>query len=187
MTSQEPEGEPADDVSPRRRSATEDGPGERKLAAPIDPYADPYDGAGPYTVPAKADPERAEPEGAEREGAEGPYGPFDGTIIVNEPYRSGRPLRGEQERLDQYRKEQDDESLPKPPPGVVGYYPHEQKVPSHPTDSVRQFSSFGGGPPRRRRSDWPVLVFALVVTAAVTAGCCLAGFALFTTWRPFGS
>ena len=70
---------------------------------------------------------------------------------------------------------------------MIGYYPHEQKVPSHPTDSVRQFSSFGGTPPRKRRSDWPVLVFALVVTAAVSAGCCLAGFALFTTWRPFGS
>jgi hypothetical protein len=182
MTSEEPAGDPADDVSARRRSATEEGPAERKLAEPIDPYADPYDGAGPYTVPAKADPEHAEPE-----GPEGPYGPFDGTIIVNEPYQSGRHLRTEQERLEQYRKEQDDESLPKPPPGVVGYYPHEQKVPSHPTDSVRQFSSFGGTPPRRRRSDWPVLVFALVVTAAVTAGCCLAGFALFTTWRPFGA
>jgi hypothetical protein len=178
-----PNEEPADDVSPRRRPATEEDPGERaRPAIPIDPYADPYDGAGPYTVPAAA-----EPGGPEPQGPEGPYGPYDGTLIINEPYRSGEPLRTEQERLDQYRREQDAESLPKPPPGVMGYYPHEQKVPSHPTDTVRQFSSFGGSPPRRRRSDWPVLVFALVVTVAVTAGCCLAGFAMFTAWRPFGS
>jgi hypothetical protein len=32
---------------------------------------------------------------------------------------------------------------------------------------------------RRRRSDWPVLVFALVVATIVMAGCCLAGFAVY--------
>jgi hypothetical protein len=32
---------------------------------------------------------------------------------------------------------------------------------------------------RRRRSDWPVLVFALIVATIVMAGCCLAGFAVY--------
>jgi hypothetical protein len=32
---------------------------------------------------------------------------------------------------------------------------------------------------RRRRSDWPVLVFALVVSTIVMAGFCIAGFALY--------
>lgn len=32
---------------------------------------------------------------------------------------------------------------------------------------------------RRRRSDWPVLVFALVVATIVMAGFCLAGFAVY--------
>jgi hypothetical protein len=31
-----------------------------------------------------------------------------------------------------------------------------------------------------------VLVFALVVAAVVTMGCCLAGFATFSAWNPFG-
>jgi acyl dehydratase len=34
---------------------------------------------------------------------------------------------------------------------------------------------------RRRRSDWPVLLIALIVAALVMAGCCIAGFALYTT------
>jgi hypothetical protein len=32
---------------------------------------------------------------------------------------------------------------------------------------------------RRPRSDWPVLVVALVVAAIVLAACCIAGYALF--------
>jgi hypothetical protein len=34
---------------------------------------------------------------------------------------------------------------------------------------------------RRRRADWPVLVIALVVAGLVMAGCCVAGFALYST------
>ena len=34
--------------------------------------------------------------------------------------------------------------------------------------------------PRRRRSDWPVLVVAMIISALVMAGCCIAGFALYT-------
>jgi hypothetical protein len=33
--------------------------------------------------------------------------------------------------------------------------------------------------PRRRRNDWPILVFALVVSVIVMAGCCFAGFAFY--------
>jgi hypothetical protein len=184
-------GQSADAGSPRDPNAAtgeadaareaQTGKTRQAIGKPIDPYADPFDGAGPYAVPTETDGQHPEAE----ESPEGPYGPLDGTLIINEPYRSGRPLRTEQERLDQYRHEQDEEALPKPGPGVIGYYPAEQKIPSHPTDSVRQFSSFGGSPPRKRRSDWPVLVFALVVATAVTAGCCLAGFGLFSTWNPF--
>jgi hypothetical protein len=32
---------------------------------------------------------------------------------------------------------------------------------------------------RRRKSDWPVLVFALIVATVVMAGFCLAGFAVY--------
>ena len=34
---------------------------------------------------------------------------------------------------------------------------------------------------RRRRSDWPILLIALIVAGLVMAGCCVAGFALYTT------
>jgi hypothetical protein len=34
---------------------------------------------------------------------------------------------------------------------------------------------------RRRRSDWVVLLFALIVSGLVMAVCCIAGFALYTT------
>jgi len=32
---------------------------------------------------------------------------------------------------------------------------------------------------RRRRSDWPILVFALIVATLVMAACCIAGFAVY--------
>lgn len=35
--------------------------------------------------------------------------------------------------------------------------------------------------PWRRRRDWPALVIALVVSAIVFVGCCIAGFALYST------
>jgi len=34
--------------------------------------------------------------------------------------------------------------------------------------------------PRRRRSDWPVLLVAMIISALVMAGCCIAGFALYS-------
>jgi hypothetical protein len=35
--------------------------------------------------------------------------------------------------------------------------------------------------PRRRRKDWPVLMLALVISALVFVGCCIAGFAMYST------
>ena len=34
--------------------------------------------------------------------------------------------------------------------------------------------------PRRRRSDWPVLAVALVISSLIMGACCIAGFALYT-------
>jgi hypothetical protein len=34
---------------------------------------------------------------------------------------------------------------------------------------------------RRRRKDWPVLMLALVISALVFVGCCIAGFAMYST------
>ena len=38
--------------------------------------------------------------------------------------------------------------------------------------------------PRKRRSDWPVLVFALVIAGVALAVCCIAGFALYASRVP---
>ena len=89
------------------------------------------------------------------------------------------------QRNAEYVAAQASESPPKPGPTVTGRYKAEVPPLTMPPDPIRPYQS--GFKKRKRRSDWPVLVFALVVTVAVTAGCCLAGFALFTAWRPFGS
>jgi hypothetical protein len=46
-----------------------------------------------------------------------------------------------------------------------------------PPDAFRPYVA----PPvtRRRRSDWPVLVFALVLATVIMAGVCIAGFAVY--------
>ena len=138
--------------------------GPRTFGPPVDPYADPLSGAGPFK----------EPEAGS-----------DDKVVAGEVYHATEPPASEMQRMRQYRKEQDDEAPPKPPPQAVGKYPWEAKIPTHPADTVRQFSSLGGAKPRRRRSDWPVLTFALVVAAVVGALCCLGGFALFSSWHPF--
>jgi hypothetical protein len=50
---------------------------------------------------------------------------------------------------------------------------------SRPHDPVVPFVA----PPvsRRRRSDWPVLVVALIISAIVLAGCCIAGYAVYAS------
>lgn len=59
-----------------------------------------------------------------------------------------------------------------------------QLPPTRPLDPIQPYM-----PPRvsrRRRSDWPVLVFALVIACLFMAGCCVAGFALYSGYgNPF--
>lgn len=49
--------------------------------------------------------------------------------------------------------------------------------PMKPPDAINPF--LVGPVRRRRRSDWLVLVFALVVSSLIMAGCCIAGFAVY--------
>jgi hypothetical protein len=70
-----------------------------------------------------------------------------------------------------------------PPVFTSGRYQFADRPPSvHPPDPVVPFVA----PPvsRRRRSDWPVLVVALVVSSLVLAGCCIAGYVLYASKGP---
>jgi len=71
----------------------------------------------------------------------------------------------------------------KPPDDVIGRYKLSTPPITSPTDPVSPF--IRGRVPRKRRSDWPVFVFALVASSVVMAVCCIAGFALFTRSNPF--
>lgn len=73
------------------------------------------------------------------------------------------------------------EEVPPPPDRAVGWYHFDAPRVNHPPDPVTPFIA----PPRKRRRDWPVLVFALVIAALALAVCCLAGFALFASRAPF--
>ena len=53
------------------------------------------------------------------------------------------------------------------------------RPPTRPTDPIRPF--IGRALPRRRRSDWGVLIFALIVSGLLLAACCAAGFAFYST------
>jgi hypothetical protein len=72
----------------------------------------------------------------------------------------------------------------KPPDDAIGWYKLSVPPITSPTDPVSPF--IRGRVPRKRRSDWPVFVFALVASSVVMAICCIAGFALFTRSNPFG-
>jgi hypothetical protein len=57
-------------------------------------------------------------------------------------------------------------------------------TPQRPLDPVGPYTP----PPvaRRRRSDWSVMMFAMVITSIVMVGCCLAGFAIYSAYgNPF--
>ncbi len=59
-----------------------------------------------------------------------------------------------------------------------------QRQPTRPPDPIHTYMP----PPvaRRRRSDWAVLIFALVVASIVMVGCCVAGFGLYSGYgAPF--
>lgn len=65
-----------------------------------------------------------------------------------------------------------------PAPGPVGYTAGRGQVP--PARSHEAFKPYvAPRVTRRRRSDWPVLVFALIVATLVMAACCIAGFAVY--------
>ncbi len=187
MTSHEPD----DDASQRPRRTT--------VGPPVDPFAQ----QGRHAAAEEASEPAAE-EGAdlryrpveewdadpEAEGGSGyrakhdwSKDSYDRRAHVAEVHPPAPPHPA-QDYLDWYRKEQDREAFPKPEPGVIGKYPYDWPLPTQPPDTVRAFSSLFPKP-RHRRSDWPVLTFVLSVAAAVMVGCCLAGFALFTTWNPF--
>jgi hypothetical protein len=70
-----------------------------------------------------------------------------------------------------------------PPVFTSGRYQFLDRPPGlRPPDPVAPFVA----PPvsRRRRSDWPVLVVALVISSLILAGCCIAGFALYASKGP---
>jgi hypothetical protein len=71
----------------------------------------------------------------------------------------------------------------KPPQDAIGRYKLTTPPITSPTDPISPF--IRGRVPRKRRSDWPVFVFALVASSVVMAVCCIAGFALFTRSNPF--
>ncbi|HEY7223823.1 MAG TPA: hypothetical protein VH561_09570 [Micromonosporaceae bacterium] len=116
-----------------------------------------------------------------------PYGDDEpetaSTLLTGDAQAPINPPRTEQERNKQYERAQDEQSPPKPEPGVIGKYVYQAPPYTIPPDPLRQYVS--GPKPRKRRSDWPILVFALVVAAVVAALCCLGGFAVFSSWHPF--
>ncbi len=81
------------------------------------------------------------------------------------------------------------ESLEEPeePPADTGE-PHRVTTPAlppkRPPDPIGPFLRPPG--PRRRSRDWPVLVFALIVSVLVMAGCCIAGLAVYTGFATAG-
>jgi hypothetical protein len=59
-----------------------------------------------------------------------------------------------------------------------------QRQPTKPLDPIRPY--LAPPVPRRRRADWQVMIFAMVVAGLVMVGCCVAGFALYSAYgNPF--
>ena len=76
------------------------------------------------------------------------------------------------------------EEVPLPPHTARGRYQFNAPPLNHPPDPVLPF--IAPPVPRRRRSDWPVLVAALIIAVVALAACCIAGFALYASRAPFG-
>ncbi len=75
------------------------------------------------------------------------------------------------------------EEVPPPPSTAIGRYRFDAPSLNHPPDPIMPF--IRSPKPRKRRSDWPVLVFALAIAALALAVCCIAGFALYASRAPF--
>jgi len=72
---------------------------------------------------------------------------------------------------------------PPAPDFAIGRYSYDSPPVDHPPDPIRPF--INAGVPRKRRSDWPVMVLAIVVATLVLSAFCLAGFALYSKQNPF--
>jgi hypothetical protein len=187
MRSQEPRDEPP--PRPPKGPAGPPGPDAQgdprpPVGPPVDPYAPSPEGrpdSGSEQPPGQS-PEQ--PPGQQPEKYEGvPYHPDP----FEQPYLGESPtLRGartpQMQRNAEYHEAQRREAPPYRP-DEIGRFKWEAPVQTMPTDVIWPMIS---RKKRSRRSDWPVLVFALVVAAIVTIGCCLAGFAGFSAWNPFG-
>jgi hypothetical protein len=180
MTSQEPRDEPP--PRPPRDDADPPEPGiQDEKARSVGPPVDPYAPSAETTEPSPPD------DDYQSEAFEGvPYRPDP---FEAEPYLAETPTRRDQGRTEQMRRnaEYHEAQRGQAPPyraETIGRFKWEAPIQTMPTDPVWPFVS---RIKRKRRSDWPVLVFALVVAAIVTMGCCLAGFAGFSAWNPFGS
>jgi hypothetical protein len=155
---------------------------QKKEPDPVGPPVDPYAPGADLGQPQASGEQSSSPP----ERFEGvPYRPDP---FEAEPYLAESPTRREHLRTEQmrrnaeYHQSQRAEAPPYRGEGI-GRYKWEAPIQTKPTDVVWPFVS---RIKRKRRSDWPVLVFALVVAAIVTLGCCLAGFAAFSAWNPFG-
>lgn len=138
-----------------------------RLPPPVDPYADDYYDPQPYATPRPPEP------------------PAAGEDTSEEPVLTWRPSGQEPWP-----------TWPKPAKfSAVAQFedPYEVKPqarsparaqipPSVPLDPILPYIS--PPVPRRRRSDWPVLVLALIVSALVMMTCCIAGFALYNGYTP---
>jgi hypothetical protein len=149
------------------------------VGPPVDPYAPSSEGR-PEAAPEQP-PEP--PPGQPPETYEGvPYYPDP----FEQPYLAESPtLRGHRTPQMQRNAEYHEAQRREAPPyraEAIGRFKWEAPVQTMPTDVIWPMIS---RVKRRRRSDWPVLVFALVVAAIVTIGCCLGGFAAFSAWNPF--
>jgi hypothetical protein len=62
---------------------------------------------------------------------------------------------------------------------TTGRYQFNVPPTNRPPDPIMPF--IAPPVPRRRRSEWPVLVAALIIAGVVMAACCIAGFGLYST------
>jgi hypothetical protein len=178
MRSQEPRDEPPP-RPPKEESERPPGPDAKGEPHPtVGPPVDPYAPAAEERLDSSPEHPSVTYEGV-------PYhpDPFDA-----HPYLADSPtLRGHRTPQMQRNAEYHEAQRREAPPyraEAIGRFKWEAPVQTMPTDVIWPMVS---RVKRRRRSDWPVLVFALVVAAIVTIGCCLGGFAAFSAWNPFGN
>jgi hypothetical protein len=180
MTSHEPRDEPS--LRPPQDAAAAPAPAEPPRddppqRVPVGEPADPFDAGATQSDPTQPPPGPDELPPDPDEPPD-PYAPPP----YPEPPGRGKVRTEQMQRNADYVEAQKAEEAPKPGPKDTGKYPGKVPPLSMPPDPLRPYSS--GFSPRKRRPEWPVLIFALVVVAVVIVGCCLSGFALFSVWHP---